>query len=270
MIQATNIKKISFFLSICLSSLVAFSAHAASSQVYMEDMTWMEIRERIQSGVNTAIIPVGGTEQNGPHMVTGKHNTIVHYTAGEIAKRMGNMLVAPVITYGMGGRITPPEGHMKFPGTISVRDDTFMALLEDAAASLKQHGFKTIYIIGDHGGTQDAQAKVAERLSASWASNGVRVIHLSDYYAKNGQEQYAETIGARSPNPGGHAALIDTSELMAIESSGIRNNLRGRHSEADFAATGATGDSSQASADYGRHFLSLKIEAAVNQINRGR
>lgn len=251
------------------SALMLARAEAAPEQIYMEDMTWMEIRDRMQAGATAVILPVGGIEQNGPHMVTGKHNYIVRYTAGEIARRMGGMLVAPTITYVPEGRINPPEGHMKFPGTMSVSDETFKALLTDALSSLKQHGFTHIYIIGDHGGSQQPQQQVADDLAGDWASSGVVVTNLSDYYGKNGQEDYAEKIGARSPNPGGHAAMIDTSEMMAIHTSGVRDNLRGHHTESDFDKMGTDGDSSQASADHGRALLGMKIEAAIQQIKRG-
>ncbi len=267
-----SVAKQSSWIATCLTALamtisISFPAYADPMNVYMEDMTWMEIRDRIQGGAHTAIIPIGGTEQNGPHMTTGKHNIIVRYTAGEIAKRLGNTLVAPVIAYVPEGRIDPPEGHMQFPGTMSISEDTFMRLLEDAAGSLKQHGFRTICFIGDHGGTQAAQAQVAERLTNMWQSSGVRVIHVADYYASNGQEKWAESMGTKTPNPLAHAGLVDTSELMAIDAVSVRDGQRGNRGEKDYRATGATGDSSQASANHGRRFLSLKIEAAVSQLN---
>lgn len=252
--------KLSFFL------LTMLPAKALAGQPYIEDMTWMEVRDAMQNGATSVIIPTGGVEQNGPHMITGKHNHIVRFTAGEIASQIDGMLVAPVITYVPEGRISPPEGHMKFPGTMSVEKATFKALLTDAAASLKQHGFKRIYFIGDHGGSQSLQQEVAATLTDRWASGGVQVIHVSDYYARNGQAEYAEQMAAGGPNPAGHAALIDTSELMAIHASGVRQNLLARNSEDDFERTGANGDSKAASAAHGRRFLSLKVNAAVKQI----
>ena len=67
------------------------------NSVFLEDLTWVEVRNAIAAGKTTAIIPTGGTEQNGPHMVIGKHNYLVRYKAGEIAKRLGNAIVAPVM-----------------------------------------------------------------------------------------------------------------------------------------------------------------------------
>jgi len=253
-------------LSLLAMTLPAF---AGNSSVYMEDMTWMEIRDRIKAGATTVIVPTGGTEQNGPHMVTGKHNVIVRYTAVEIANRLGNALVAPVMTYVPEGRISPPEGHMQFPGTLSLSPETFMLVLEDTASSLKQNGFKLICFVGDSGGNQKPQKDVAERLSEMWAGSGTRVITVSDYYdSHNGQDAWISSIGMKSLEAGSHAGFEDTSELMEIHPQGIRSSLRGAYSERDYKTTGAMGDATKASPATGRQLLELKIEAAVNQISK--
>lgn len=255
-----------FFFSFIITSFIFnLSFAAGTGSVYMEDLTWMEIRERMTAGTSIAIIPTGGTEQNGPHMVTGKHNAIVRYTAGEIAKKV-NALVAPVIAYVPEGRIYPPEGHMQFPGTLSVGEETFEALLTDAASSLKQHGFKLICFIGEHGGNQDGQAKVAAMLNDKWQSEGVHVLHVSQYYADNGQEQWTQTLGVKVKDPLAHAGFVDTSELMSINAPGVRSDKLGARSESDYKLTGAMGDSSRSSANFGRRLLSLKIDAATKQI----
>ncbi len=254
-----------FLSSIILSSIISLSAHAGSS-VYLEEMTWMEIKQRMDQGARTVIVPTGSTEQNGPQMVTGKHNVIVRYTAGEIAKRLGNALVAPVVPYAPAGRIQPADGHMQFPGTVSLSDKAFAGLLEDVARSLKQHGFRLICFIGDHGGNQKPQQEVAGRLTDEWSGDGVMVLHVGDYYGNNGQKKWGEKNGLKVPNPEAHAGHIDTSEMLALDAKGVRDSMRGVRAEKDYRATGATGDSSQASASAGRKYLALKIDAAVKQI----
>ncbi len=261
-----------FFLLPLLIS-ISFPAFASES-VYIEEMTSPEIRERIErmgnynNGNVIAIIPTGGSEQNGPHMVIGKHNTIVHYTAGEIAKRLGNALVAPVIAYVPEGSVEPPEGHMQFAGTLSVSEATYAALLTDAAASLKQNGFKLICFLGDSGGNQAVQKNLAESLTDKWKSSGVRVLQLSSYYDNNGQDAWVESKKIAVKDPGAHAGFEDTSELMAIDESAVRKNLLGDHSKDDFKITGTVADSRLASAEYGKYLLNLKIEAAVKQIQQ--
>src|SRR5229473_7140987 len=76
--------------------------------VEIADMTWVEVRSAIARGYTTVIVPSGGIEQNGPHMILGKHDYIVGWAAAEIAKELGQTLVAPVIPYVPEGDYDPP------------------------------------------------------------------------------------------------------------------------------------------------------------------
>ena len=239
-----------------------------AESVFLEDLTWPEVRKKILSGHTTIIVPSGGTEQNGPHMILGKHNYIIKHTSEKIAEKLGNALVAPVITYVPQGNISPPEGHMTFPGTISVSSQTFGQILEDTAYSMKQHGFRNIVLMGDSGGNQEVQAMVAERLSRKWAADGVQVIHLSEYYRENGQPQYLLSLGVEQDQLYKHAGIEDTSELLAVHPEGIRNKMRGNYTNVDYRKSGATGDATRATPQLGQQLLELKINAAVDAIQR--
>src|SRR5437762_4540560 len=123
--------------------VVVAAAHAAAqtpTSVFLEDLTWTEVRAATGAGRTTVIVPVGGTEQNGPHMALGKHNVRVRALAGKIAQLLGDTLVAPVVAYAPEGTISPPSGHMRFPGTISIPDATFKSLLDAAGRSFRQAG----------------------------------------------------------------------------------------------------------------------------------
>lgn len=247
-------------------SAISLPAHADSNSLYMEDLTWQEIDHRIKSGVITAIVPTGGLEQSGPHLVTGKQNTVVRYAAGQIARQV-NALVAPVLAYVPEGRIEPPEGHMQFPGTISISEQTFGAVLEDTARSLKAQGFRYICLLGEHSGSQRVQQQVADKLTSLWRPEGIRVINVSAYYKRNSQEQWSETSGGiRVPSPDVHAGHIETSEMMALDPTGVRDNLRLTYRESDYKRTGAMGDTTHANAKLGRRYVGLKQEAAIQQI----
>lgn len=258
----------SFFyaLALCCSGAQAQALPA----VELSSLTWVELKERMGAGVDTVIIPTGGTEQNGPHLVLGKHNAIVGHNAPEIARQVGKTVVAPVLAYVPEGAISPPEGHMTFPGTISVREETFAAVLEDTARSFKQHGFKLICLLSDHGGSVKPQEAVAARLSEEWSGEGVRVLSLSAYYLANGQEEWVRTLGKNIEKPSAHAGFADTSELLALWPEGVRREHIKPFREADFSATGVLGDPSQSSAEYGKKLLEMKIDAAVRQIQRYR
>ncbi len=256
-----------FFAIFCL-----FTANSAlAGTVMMEGMTWQEITAAIKAGDTTVIVPTGGTEQNGPHIVLGKHNFILQRTAPEIARRLGHTLVAPIMAYVPEGDIHPPTGHMRFPGTLSLKPDTFAAVLEDTARSLKEHGFKLICFVGEHGASQPVQAKVAAKLSAEWKMEGVKVVHISDYYdSHNGQVEWIKTEAPKEENIEAHGGLADTSEMLAAHPEGVRSSLRGAFTPEDFNKFGADGSSVNASAAYGKKFLELKIDAAVKQINKER
>ncbi len=108
--------------------------------VFLEELTWTEVRDAIDSGTTTVIIPTAGTEQNGPHMVLGKHKFIVNHTSAMIARELGDALVAPVVTYVPEGDVNnPTRGHMSKAGTITLPEEYFMKLLEYAARSLAVH-----------------------------------------------------------------------------------------------------------------------------------
>jgi len=241
-------------------------ASAGRPPVMLEDLTWLEVRARMRGGATAVIVPTGGTEQNGPHMVLGKHNAIVRHTAERIARALGRTLVAPVIAHVPEGRIEPPRDHMRFAGTLSLPEPVFEALLEATARSLRAHGFRTIFLLGDSGGNQRAQARVAKRLTRRWRRRGVRVVHVGAYYAANGQAAWLRRAGETRRSIGNHAGIRDTSELMAIRPEGVRTRLLAPGAMPRLRRPGHDGDPSRASAERGRALIGLKVEAALRQM----
>ena len=233
--------------------------------VFLDDLTWTEARALIAAGHTIAIAPTGGTEQNGPHMVLGKHNYIVRHTAERIARRLGNALVAPVISYVPEGNIDPPTQHMLYAGTISIPERVFEAVLEHTARSLRAHGFTLICLLGDSGGNQKSQQRVAEKLNREWRNSGVRVLHVGDYYGKNGQVEWLKDRGESDRSIGFHAGIRDTSELLFVHPEGVRRDRL--VTMGSWKETGADGDPAKASAERGQALLELKVEVAVRQIN---
>ena len=154
------------------------------TSVFLEELTWTEVKEFINNGGTSIIIPTGGTEQNGPHMVLGKHNVRAKYMAEKIALELGDALVAPTIAYVPEGKINPAEEWMKYPGTISLPEEYFIKLLEYTCRSLKQHGFVDVFLIGDSGGNQNGMQVVSEALNDEWRSSESRVHFVSEYYGK--------------------------------------------------------------------------------------
>jgi creatinine amidohydrolase len=233
--------------------------------VEMADMTWVEVRSAIAQGYTVAIVPSGGIEQNGTHMVLGKHDYIVRSAANRIAQQLGHALVTPVVSFVPEGAYDPPSDNMAFPGTLGVPEPVFAQVLEGIARSLKSAGFKTICFMGDHGGNQAAQAAVAAKLNSEWFGAGTTVLHVSDYYVDSAQIAYLREKGETPATIGIHAGIIDTSEMLGVHPQGVdlsRLSILPSHSE----PAGHSGDPTRATAEYGTALLDIRINAAVRQI----
>jgi len=241
------------------------AAEPAGKNPFIEELTWIEVADAVRAGATTAILPTGGSEENGPHMAIGKHNRIVRYCAGEIARRFGSALVAPVLAYVPEGSFDPPGGNMALPGTIGLSEPIFGAVLREGAKSLALAGFRLICFVGDHGLSQATQASVAETLDRTWRKDGIRVATLDRYYGANGQQQYLRAQGFSDAEIGLHAGLLDTAELMAVAPDEVRDGLLSPRTWPK-GPTGAMGDPSRANAALGRALLELKIEAGLAQL----
>ena len=266
-----------FLRSTLLFLAVVLAAHATAStpgagaaSVFIDDLTTTELRERIVAGATTVLIPIGGTEQNGPHMVLGKHNVRVRTLAGRIAQQLGNAVVAPVLAYVPEGAVHPPVAHMRFAGTVSIPEATFESLLEGVARSFRQHGFHDVVFLGDHGGYQKNMVHAAAKLNWEWSGDAVtRVTALTEYYQIT-QTDYVQSLKARGFSPaeiGTHAGLADTSLAIAIDPALVRTErlISGR---ALNASDGVYGDPRRSSAEAGRPGLQLIMDASVNAIRK--
>lgn len=251
----------------CLYVMSVSSALGAPPDtVFLEELTWTEVRDLIRSGRTTIIVPTGGTEQNGPFMALGKHNVRVKALSEKIARALGNALVAPVLAYVPEGRLAPPDGHMRFPGTITVPNDVFEKTLESAARSLALHGFRDVVFLGDHGGAQADQRAVAARLNREWTKGASRAHAIDEYYRASQVEfpQLLKARGYRQDELGSHAGLADTSLMLAIDPRLVRTSQMkpGRRED------GVDGDPSRASAELGRLGEELIVPRTVEAIKK--
>lgn len=203
---------------------------AAAQSYWLEELTWLEIRDLIADGVTTVIIPTGGIEENGPFLSTGKHNVILEASCPAIAAKLGNALCAPIIKFVPEGDITPPSGAMRFAGSISLSAATYAALLDDVASSLKQHGFTNLVMIGDSGGNQRGMAAVTETLNRRWAADPARAHYIPDYYSPGWEatENYTrEVLGVEQTRSDGHHDDIwVTAMMMVTDPSQVRYQQR--------------------------------------------
>ena len=241
----------------------------AAGTVFLEELTWTELRDLIKGGTTTILLPVGGTEQSGPDMALGKHNVRVKALSERIARGLGNALVAPVLGYVPEGNINPPTAWMRFPGTITMPDDTFEKVLEYAARSFKLHGFHDIVFLGDHGGYQKDEKIVADRLNREWAATPVRVHALEEYYhaTETGYVDALKSHGVRDDEIGTHAGLADTSLLLAVDPRLVRLD-RLRSGAKLGPADGVHGDPRRSSAELGQLGVALIVAESVAAIKK--
>lgn len=201
-----------------------------SESVWIEELTYLEVRDKIAGGMTTAIIATGGIEENGPYLATGKHNYILEAICPVLARELGNALCAPVVRFVPEGNLDPPSGAMLFPGSFGVRDETYEALLDDIATSLKLHGFRDIVFIGDSGGNQRGMKAVAERLNIRWAESGVRAHFIVEFYSpgwENTENYTEEVLGvAEGEHDGHHDDMWVTSMMMVTDPETVRYEQR--------------------------------------------
>ena len=251
-----------------LAALVPATTWSQSS-VFIEELTTQEVSAAMKAGKTTVLVPIGGTEQNGPHMAIGKHNIRAKALAGKIATSLGTALVAPVLSYTPEGNIDPPTEHMGFAGTISISEDTFKNILLGAARSFAKHGFTDVVLLGDSGNYQKALAAVAAQFSREAGKRNVRLHYIADYY-RSTQNAYVDALkakGLRSAEIGTHAGSADTSLLMAIDSTMVRPE---RFAEAarDGWASGTLGDPRASNAANGQMGVDAVVKITVNAIKK--
>jgi creatinine amidohydrolase/Fe(II)-dependent formamide hydrolase-like protein len=253
--------------SLLLALAAAAPARADARSVQIEELTSTELQARIAGGATTVLIPIGATEQNGAHMVLGKHNVRARVLAGEIAQRLGNAVVAPVIAYVPEGAIHPPAAHMRYTGTISIAPAAFESVLEGAARSFKQHGFRDVFFLGDHGGYQKNEERVAARLNREWARDPSCRVHALLAYYDATQQGYVAALKQRGYSQaeiGTHAGLADTALALAVDPSLVRGVIAREGPQ----HPGVRGDPRRATAELGRLGVQQILETSVAAIRK--
>jgi creatinine amidohydrolase len=246
--------------------LVASVASAQTRSVFIEELTWPEIREAQAAGKTSAIIVAGGIEQNGHHMALAKHNVIARYVGGQIAEKLGNALVYPVIPFSMAGDPIEKTGHMRLPGTISLPSEVFLGVIRGVALSAISAGFKNVYVLGDHGGGQAELRLAAETLDADWRAKGVHVYYLTNTGAAQKVNAF---LSEKKVAPGGHAGVAESAQVMFLDQARlIRKDKFAVAAAGPESATGTNGDPALATAEMGRAFLDMKAMDAVEQIRK--
>jgi creatinine amidohydrolase len=162
--------------------------------VWLEELTWMDVRDAMNAGKKTIIISTGGIEPNGPWLALGKHNYVLKANCEAIARKLGDALCAPIVPFVPEGNLDTKSGHLGTAGTISMRPATYEAMLTDIAESFRISGFENVIMIGDSGGNQAGMKAVAAKLNAD-GKGGTFFAHIPEYYDYESVEEFLRQKG---------------------------------------------------------------------------
>jgi len=263
-------------LALCSVSAFAQPDVHALRTIDFEMMTWSEVKKAIESGKTTALIYNGGTEQRGPQNVNGGHTLMGHSTVLAIASKLGNAIAAPVMPFSVD------NASAILPGTIGLTGPLFRDLNEQVSEQLIKSGFKNIVLMGDHGGGQKELGEVATKLDAKYAGQGIRVVYCDEVYSKaNGD--FDKWLAENKYPASSHAGIPDTSEMLYLggNKDWVRKDLvktavgdparkpgEPRDPNAQRINNGITGDGRPSTAALGKRIFEMKVDYAVNQIQK--
>jgi creatinine amidohydrolase len=240
--------------------------------IELDRLTWPEVRREIDGGRDTVVIALGATEQHGPHMPLATDALIGDHLAREVAERI-DAFVAPTV------RIGCSKHHLAFPGTLSVEEETFHAIVGDLVRSLAGHGFRRVVLLPTHGGNFAPLAAAVEKLGEV---EGMEVSALTDIGALFSIAQQGASEHEVPLSDGGlHAGEWETSMLLAVHPELVKMDL----AEAGFtgeleeamarmweggtravARNGVIGDPTRACAEHGARYWDTAIGIAVERL----
>jgi creatinine amidohydrolase/Fe(II)-dependent formamide hydrolase-like protein len=235
--------------------------------LWIDEMTWMDVRDAIAQGKRTVIVPAGGIEPNGPWVALGKHDYIARTLCEAIARKLGDALCAPVVPFVPEGDLETKSEHMNTPGTIGVREDTFEALLTDIARSVKAHGFTHIILIGDHGGDVDGMQAVAAKLSAEWHASPT-IAYIPEFYKSwDGAVEllYKKGVGKPDISDGLHDDPTVTLLMMVNDPATVR--WQERVTAGKTVIDGVSIADKQQALKLGRELVDYRADVTVAAIN---
>jgi creatinine amidohydrolase len=209
-------KRFTLFMAGVLLSVPAFAqiGRPPSELVEMELLTSSELVEKQKAGFINVIIANGGTEARGPHNILAGHTIMSQRTAIDVAKEIGHTLVAPVMPIDVGA--TGVSDGSTNPGGITVSKEVFKGLKLAEIESQVWNGFKNIFVMGDHGAGQPTMKEAAEEMNTKYASRGVHVYYVPDFYSKYQDDVQLYFYEHKLPI-GGHGAMMETAKMLFLE-----------------------------------------------------
>jgi creatinine amidohydrolase len=249
-----------------------------SDEIWIERMTWTDVKAAMAAGKRRVLVIVGATEQHGPHLPIGTDTFLGHAMAERIARKLGDTLVAPVIPVGYSA------GHMPMPGTITLSQETLSQVIVETCESLAHHGFDEIVILSSHGGNFRAIERVLGDLrDRVKPTRLLAATSVEPWLERN--KRLAEEQGLDPVRAGVHAALNETSQMLAYKPELVKMeravegfmgdpSIRWRSKVPppmnETSPTGILGDARGSTAELGEIFLEAETSHLADQIRAGQ
>ena len=236
----------------------------ALDNVWIEELTMMEVRDALAEGKTTALILTGGIEENGPYLTTGKHNHVLRVMGESIARRLGDALIAPIVALEPGN-----PANSRSPGTVVLSRGTYEAMLTDMATSLRSQGFQNIILIGDSGGNQRSMATVADALSTAWGGDSGGIYHIPEYYNYDDVVDYQRDVLGVDEDPrleGLHDDYYITSIIMNDNPQHVR--LEQRIEAGKASINGISIVPIEQTIEHGRRLIEFRTDVTVGAIGQ--
>jgi creatinine amidohydrolase/Fe(II)-dependent formamide hydrolase-like protein/fructoselysine-6-P-deglycase FrlB-like protein len=237
----------------------------------LDRLTWPQLEALLAAGCRTAVLPLGATEQHGPHLPFATDAWIADALAERFCRRVAEAVRLPALPIGCSSE------HADFPGTLSLQPDTLTAVLRDTLSSLAGHGFETVFIFSAHGGNFAALRAALPVLEA--AARPARLIAFTDLDRLVAVwHQTGSTAGIDPPTAGHHAGEFETSILLGLHPDSVRRDALapglvdiGADPQAIFypsvrthSPSGVVGDPRPASAVRAERYLAAWVDALVD------
>ena len=246
----------------------------AVNSVWLEELTWMEIRDLIKAGNTTALVMTGGVESNGPHLASGKHNYSNKLTGPAVARALGKTLIAPLVTLEPGN----PSGPVMVGNTgPMISQETYIALLADIGDSLRGMGFTEVYFLGDSGGNARGMAAAAEKLNAKYHGSPTVFRHVPEFYNHEKVRQFIQEdlkipaqmeYSASSGSDNIHEELSIDAVMSVIDPSSIRFEQRVKAGRASI--NGVSLEPLAKTQELGRKIIEFRTKLTVEAIQKLR
>ncbi|MDR5655941.1 creatininase family protein [Halodesulfurarchaeum sp. HSR-GB] len=244
--------------------------------VKMNELAWTSIEEVAGQEVHTVIIPIGATEQHGPHLPVGTDSMIGEEISTRVANRLGDTLVAPPIQVGCS------PSHTDYPGTISISSDVLKGLIDDYLDSLDGHGFQFAVLLPSHGGNFPPVETAAAELAPKYSELSlIPIVDLNRFTELINQG--LEEAGLEYQEPVIHGGGTETAMMMAIEPSRVRNSelrpgnegLKSRSAVLNLGFqsvtdAGVLGDPTVATPEVGEHIITSLVDGYTAMIEHER